>query len=70
LQCQKYISKSMKYSEFHRVIAKNGWRYSHVTGSHYFYEKDGKLSPPVPFHGSKEIPEGLRKRIIKDLELK
>ena len=59
----------MKYSEFHRIIARNGWKYSRSSGSHYFYEKDGALSPPVPYHGSKEMPEGLRKRIIKDLGL-
>jgi mRNA interferase HicA len=31
-----------------------------ATGSHYIYEKDGRRYP-VPYHGSKEIGEGLRK---------
>ena len=57
----------MKYSEFHRKIIKKGWRYVRATGSHYFYEKDGVESPPIPFHGSKEIFEPLRKAIEKQL---
>jgi len=32
------------------------------------YEKDGKTYP-VPYHGSKEMFEGLRKSIIKDMGL-
>jgi mRNA interferase HicA len=35
----------------------------------YFYTKNGILSPPVPFHGSKEIGEGLKKKIIKEMKL-
>jgi mRNA interferase HicA len=59
----------MKYSEFHRRIKKNGWRYVKAEGSHYIYEKDGRKYP-VPYHGAKEISEGLRKKIIKDMGLK
>jgi mRNA interferase HicA len=59
----------MKYSEFHRKILKNGWKYLKAEGSHYFYEKDGKESPPIPFHGAKEMGEGLRKKIIKEMGL-
>lgn len=55
----------MKYSEFHNKIRKKGWKFDHAEGSHYFYIKDGKLSEPVPFHGSKEIPEPLRKKIAR-----
>lgn len=57
----------MKYKEFHQKIKKGGWKYHHAEGSHYFYEKDGKLSQPVPFHGAKEIPEPLRKKIAREL---
>jgi mRNA interferase HicA len=60
----------MKYSEFHRKIIKNGWKYSHAEGSHYFYIKDGILSEPVPYHGSKEIGERLRMNIAKKMGLK
>jgi len=60
----------MKYSEFHRLIVKNGWKFAYATGSHYFYEKDGVLSPAVPFHGAKEIYEPLRRKIARQMGLK
>ncbi len=59
----------MKYSEFHRKIIKNGWKFISATGSHYFYEKDGKSSPPIPYHGSKEMGKGIEKRLTKEMEL-
>jgi len=59
----------MKYSELHRMIKRSGWSFSHAEGSHYFYLKDGILSPPVPFHGAKEIGEGLRKKILREMNL-
>ena len=40
-----------------------------ISGSHYIYEKDGRIYP-IPYHGSKEMGEGLRKKIMKDLGLK
>ena len=55
----------MKYKEFHLKIKKAGWKYHHAEGSHYFYEKDGRLSQPVPYHGAKEIPEPLSKKIAR-----
>ena len=60
----------MKYSEFHRKIVKNGWMFSYAEGSHYFYVKDGKLSPPIPYHGSKEIYEPLRRSISRQMGIK
>lgn len=59
----------MKYKEFHQRIKKAGWKYHHAESSHYFYEKDGKLSQPVPYHGAKEIPEPLRRKIARELGL-
>ena len=56
----------MKYSEFHRKIKKDGWQHIRTEGSHYIYEK-GKETVSVPFHGAKEIPEGLRKKIVKQM---
>jgi mRNA interferase HicA len=58
----------MKYSEFHKQIKKAGWSHVRTKGSHYIYQKDN-LSVPVPFHGSKEIGEGLRKAIAKQMKL-
>lgn len=60
----------MKYTEFHRLIKRNGWKFLYAEGSHYFYEKNGKISPPAPYHGSKEIGEGLRKSLVKEMGLK
>jgi mRNA interferase HicA len=59
----------MKSSEFHRKVKKNGWKHIRTEGSHYIYEKDGKIEP-VPYHGSKEMAEGLRKSLIKRMGLK
>lgn len=59
----------MKSSEFHRILRKNGWNHIRTNGSHYIYEKNGKICS-IPYHGSKEMGEGLRKKIIKDLGLK
>ena len=59
----------MKYSEFHRLILRNGWVKIRQSGSHVLYEKDG-TSKSVPNHGSKEIAEGLRLRLQKDMGLK
>lgn len=59
----------MKYKEFHLKIRKAGWKYSHAEGSHYFYLKDGMLSVPVPYHGAKEMPEPLRRKIARQLGL-
>ncbi len=60
----------MKSKEFHKKIRENGWDFHHATGSHYFYIKDGVLSCPVPFHGSKEMFEPLRCKIARDMGLK
>ena len=59
------LNLKMKYSEFHRLIERNGWKFSHAKGSHYFYVKDGKLN-----HGAKEIYEPLRRAIARQMELK
>lgn len=64
---QKNIDHKMKYKEFHRKITAAGWKYHHSEGSHYFYIKDGILSVPVPYHGAKEIPEPLRRKIARSM---
>lgn len=46
-------------------MIKAGWKFDHARGSHYFYVKDGKLTEPVPYHGSKEIGTGLAKKLIR-----
>lgn len=60
----------MKYTELHRKLVAAGWVFKKASGSHYFYEKDGKTSQPVPFHGSKEIGKGLADKLMKEFGLK
>lgn len=55
----------MKYRELHNRFVKAGWKMHHAEGSHYFYEKDGILSDPIPYHGAKEIGTGLANKLIK-----
>lgn len=59
----------MKSSEFHRLVRNNGWVVVRSAGSHYIYEKNGKREP-VPYHGSKEMGEGLRKKLTIKMGLK
>ncbi|HEV7775332.1 MAG TPA: type II toxin-antitoxin system HicA family toxin [Luteibacter sp.] len=59
----------MKYSEFMRWLRQQGVAFERQRGSHQFVRYNGRTST-VPSHGSKEIPEPLRKSILKDLGLK
>lgn len=59
----------MKSSEFHRKVRRNGWRHIRTEGSHYIYEKDGRIYP-VPYHGAKEIGKGLEKKMTREMSLK
>lgn len=58
----------MKYSEFHRIVRRNGRVLARARGSHYMYIKNG-VTYCVPYHSSKEMNEGLRKTIIKEMKL-
>ena len=65
----KNVEFGLCYTEFHRRIKAKGWKFDHAEGSHYFYTRDGKLSPPVPYHGAKEMPEPLRRSIAKVMSI-
>lgn len=59
----------MKYSEFRRWLQKQGVEFvRRGKGSHWIIRYQDKQSV-FPDHGSKEIPEGTRLKIIKDLGL-
>ena len=68
--------EAMKYSEFIRWLRAQGVVFerqrdsatARQRGSHQFVKFNGKTSV-VPNHGSKEVPEPLRKKIMKDLGL-
>ncbi len=55
----------MKYSEFIRLISRNGWKFVRQgKGSHEVWEKAGKTEI-VPNHGAKEMPKGLERSLKK-----
>ena len=58
----------MKYSEFHRLIRRNGWLLARTRGSHCIYKK-GSVTYAVANHGSKEMPEPTRLAAIKIMGL-
>jgi mRNA interferase HicA len=59
----------MKYSEFRRWLKAQGVEFQNGKGSHFKVSLNGK-STVFPDHGAKEMGEGLRKSIIKQLGLK
>jgi mRNA interferase HicA len=58
----------MKYSEFIRWLKAQGVTFEPRRGSHHMARLHGRQTI-VPFHGAKEIPEPLRKAIMKSLGL-
>lgn len=60
----------MKYSEFQRWLLAKGATVNKQggKGSHRKVTLNGKTTT-FPYHGSKEIGEGLKKKILKDLDL-
>lgn len=53
----------VKYSEFFRMIKKEGWKFKRqAKGSHEIWEK-GNLSIAIPNHGSKEMSKGLERSL-------
>ena len=58
-------NNQMKYKELHNKFIRAGWKFHHAEGSHYIYEKNGKRSEPIPYHGAKEIGKGLALKLIK-----
>lgn len=59
----------MKYSEFQRWLLAQGATVDKKRGkgSHRIVTLNGKTTT-FPYHGAKEMGEGLRKKILKDLE--
>ncbi|PTS96456.1 MULTISPECIES: type II toxin-antitoxin system HicA family toxin [unclassified Pseudomonas] len=58
----------MKYSEFRRWLKAQGVLFQNGKGSHFKVSINGE-STVFPDHTGKEMPEGLRKSIIKQLGL-
>jgi len=58
----------MKYSEFIRWLKAQGVQIEPGKGSHHKARYNGRRES-VPDHGAKEMPEGLRRKIVKTLGL-
>jgi predicted RNA binding protein YcfA (HicA-like mRNA interferase family) len=54
-----------------RLLAKNGWTLSRISGSHHIYSKSGfhKIIS-VPVHSNQMIKPGLAARIARDAGIK
>jgi len=57
----------MQYSEFRRWLIQQGAiLVKHRRGSSHFKVFSGDRQSVFPDHGAKEMPEGTRKKILKD----
>ncbi|WP_129138805.1 type II toxin-antitoxin system HicA family toxin [Modicisalibacter coralii] len=59
----------MTYNEFVRWLKKRGVEVTTGKGRHSMKATHNGKTVPLPYHGAKEIGEGVRKRIIKQLGL-
>lgn len=59
----------MKSSELVRKFRQAGWIEVRQTGSHKILKNPiSGETVPVPYHGSREVPTGLAKKLIRKLE--
>ena len=61
----------MKCNELIRLLKEDGWFVFRQSGSHLIMkhqEKNGQIV--VPYHGSSEVGNGLKNKILKDAGLK
>jgi predicted RNA binding protein YcfA (HicA-like mRNA interferase family) len=54
--------------EFLRRLKAEGWKLDRVHGSHHIMVK-GERTLSVPVHGSKDLPKGLLRRLMKEAGL-
>jgi len=59
----------MNGKDLSAILKENGWTLDRVKGSHYIFIKPEKRSIPVPIHGSKDLPKGLIRAILKQAEI-
>ena len=70
-ESNKYITFEMKYSEFLRVLKREGWVEVRQRGSHKIMKHENhKDILSFPYHGSKEMPLGLLIGLLKKAGLK
>ena len=60
----------MKYRELVKLLERDGWFWKRSSGSHRIYKHPIKAGTVVlAYHGSKDVPEGTTKSIIKEAGL-
>jgi predicted RNA binding protein YcfA (HicA-like mRNA interferase family) len=53
-----------------KIMKRDGWILDRVSGSHHVMIKDSRRSIPVPVHGSKDLPKGLVRAILRQAGIK
>lgn len=59
----------MTYNEYLRWLRSQGVKVEDGKGRHYKKATLNGKTVPIPYHGAKEIGDGLRRKINKDLGL-
>lgn len=60
----------MSAKELIKLVEKAGWELDRQNGSHMIFVKKGEGNVVVPYHGSKDISEGLLQKILKQIKEK
>ena len=60
----------MNGKELIKIFQRNGWMLNRIKGSHHIMVKENERSVPIPVHGSRDIPQGLVKKILKAGKIK
>lgn len=59
----------MSGKELVKLLKKDGWTLDRVHGSHHILVKDSKTLS-VPVHGSRDLPTGIERKLLKEAGLK
>ena len=60
----------MKYRDLIKLVEQDGWDWKRTTGSHRIYKHPIKPGiVVVAYHGTKDVPEGTLKSILKQAGL-
>lgn len=60
----------MTFKKLEKEVLKAGYTLARTRGSHHIYTKDGCRPEIIPNHGSKDLPEGLVRSILKRIRRK
>lgn len=58
--------KSISGKEMRKVLEREGWRLTRISGSHHIFHKPGDPQGiSVPVHGNKTLKKGIQRGIMK-----